>query len=216
MPELDGAAPGPGVAGQARDALPPSALIRELVDALPGDSISLAELVDVFGERAFGLLLIVLVLPTIPPTPVVPVGVTLGSVVMLLAVQVAAGRRRLWLPGSLARRRIGRRLLAGLLERGQPILRAMERPLRPRLGWLAEPWAYRAIGLSAMLMGFLIVLPIPLGNILPGLGVLAIGLGLFARDGLAILLGLALSTLSLAAYAFLAALGIRLLGGLAG
>jgi hypothetical protein len=54
-------------------------------------------------------------------------------------------------------------------------------------------------------MGALIFLPIPLGNVLPALALVLLGLGLAFRDGLAVLLATALAG---AAVVYTAALGM--------
>ena len=62
---------------------------------------------------------------------------------------------------------------------------------------LASPgsrsWTAAAIGL----MAFLVVLPIPFGNLLPALTMMLIGLGLVFRDGVAVVLGLVTAGLAL-------------------
>ena len=52
-----------------------------------------------------------------------------------------------------------------------------------------------ALGI-VFIMAVLIALPIPFGNVLPGLAVLAIALGLAQRDDVAVLAGLVLAVLS--------------------
>jgi hypothetical protein len=68
---------------------------------------------------------------------------------------------------------------------------------KARLGHLAsadrQSWTAAAIGL----MGAIVVLPIPFGNLLPALAVMLIGLGLVFRDGVAVVLGLASAGLAL-------------------
>lgn len=46
-------------------------------------------------------------------------------------------------------------------------------------------------------MAFIVVLPIPLGNLLPALAMMLIGLGLVFRDGVAVVLGLITAVLAL-------------------
>ena len=46
-------------------------------------------------------------------------------------------------------------------------------------------------------MAFIVVLPIPFGNVLPALAMMFIGLGLVLRDGVAIILGMATAGLAL-------------------
>ena len=68
---------------------------------------------------------------------------------------------------------------------------------RARLSHLAaagmRSWTAAAIGL----MAFIVVLPIPFGNLLPALAIMLIGLGLVFRDGLAVVLGMLTAGLAL-------------------
>ena len=51
-------------------------------------------------------------------------------------------------------------------------------------------WERRWIAATIGLMAFIVVMPIPFGNLLPALAVMLIGLGLVFRDGIAVVLGL--------------------------
>jgi hypothetical protein len=71
-----------------------------------------------------------------------------------------------------------------------PFLERIERTIRPRLLPLTGPQAERVIGIVGFSLAIIIFLPIPFGNMLPGLALAILGLGLLERDGLAVLLGL--------------------------
>ena len=79
---------------------------------------------------------------------------------------------------------------------GPPLLRRVERRLRPRASVLTARSGKLALALVMALMGALIALPIPFGNTLPGLSVILMGLGLAADDGLAVLGALILALLA--------------------
>ena len=68
---------------------------------------------------------------------------------------------------------------------------------RARLSHLASAegrsWTAAAIGLMALI----VVMPIPFGNVLPALALMLIGLGLVFRDGVAVVLGLAMAALAM-------------------
>jgi hypothetical protein len=69
---------------------------------------------------------------------------------------------------------------------------------RARLSHLAvarerRSWTAAAIGLMALI----VVMPIPFGNMLPALALMLIGLGLVFRDGVALVLGLAMAGLAM-------------------
>ena len=46
-------------------------------------------------------------------------------------------------------------------------------------------------------MALIVVMPIPFGNVLPALALMLIGLGLVFRDGVAVVLGLAMAALAM-------------------
>ena len=63
-----------------------------------------------------------------------------------------------------------------------------------------------------ILLGATISLPIPLGNFMPALALIAVSLGLIVRDGAAILAGLALTVLAIGWTAALVFAGSELFG----
>ena len=77
-----------------------------------------------------------------------------------------------------------------------PWLARIERLLKPRWLWLVKGNIERFLAAVCVLMAFLLILPIPLGNLPPGFSLLLISLGLIERDGVCVALGLALSVFS--------------------
>ena len=53
------------------------------------------------------------------------------------------------------------------------------------------PSMYSAAGLVCLMLSLVLVLPIPLGNMLPALAICLLALGILERDGLWVLAGLA-------------------------
>jgi hypothetical protein len=64
--------------------------------------------------------------------------------------------------------------------------------MRPRIPILTQGNAERWLGAFCVLLAFLLVLPIPFGNLLPALGILFIALGLIESDGVCVLAGIAI------------------------
>ncbi len=77
-----------------------------------------------------------------------------------------------------------------LVNKSSPYIRKVERILRPRLLFMTSPFADRIVGFFVLLFSSFVLLPIPLSNFIPGLGVLVISFGLLGKDGLVILLGI--------------------------
>src|SRR3569623_488353 len=86
------------------------------------------------------------------------------------------------------------------LKRGLPkVLRWLERAealSRPRLLFLFSAWGQRAIGLVCTVLAVVLILPIPLGNMLPAASVSVLALALVQRDGVLAVFGYVLAALS--------------------
>lgn len=181
---------------------------------LERQSMTLEEALAAMQAGGFALVLAALATPNLLPSPGVPLGIVLGVPLLLLAVQYAGGAARPRFPRRwLADRRLtaifGRSLrwLAPRLRRWQQLAGHRPLPLPERARrWLGGGWI--------ALMAVLIILPVPLGNTLPALSTLLVGLGLFADDRLAAGLGI-LAGLAGFAYAVAAAIGAWHLGSLA-
>ncbi len=166
---------------------PLSAILRDIAE---GDEprVSIAHLMERFGGRAMGALLLVFGLACTLPLP--PGATTLfGAPLLLLAPQLALGRRAPWLPARWRARSIATAELRKGLPRVLPWLERVEAVSRPRLTFLFNPLGQRAVGLVCTVLAFVLILPIPLGNLLPAAAVSVLALALVQRDGLLALLG---------------------------
>ena len=77
-----------------------------------------------------------------------------------------------------------------------PWLTFVERFLRPRLWPLSRLAGERLVGVISLLLGIIIVLPIPLGNGPTAFAVALLGLALSERDGVWLLAGLVVTVAS--------------------
>lgn len=152
-------------------------------------AISLEMLAGALRSRAYGLMLFVFALPTCFPMP--PGIPTLcGLVMILIGVHLVVDRKALWLPGFLARRSIDRSSLRKGVARVLPAIRLIERVSRPRMAFTGRRPGRAAIGLVVVVLGLILLLPIPLvGNIPPGIAAAVIGIGMTERDGVVVLAG---------------------------
>jgi hypothetical protein len=173
---------------------PLSGLITDLIDD-PRETVTLGEVAEEFGSRALGALLFVFAVPNLLPLP--PGSSTiLGAPLLLLAPQVLIGVVGPWLPKKLRQRPLKTASLRILLSRFVGPLQKIERLSRPRLLWLFGPIGDRSIGLICTLLAFVLILPIPLGNLLPAFTIGTMALALFQRDGIIALLGYASAAVS--------------------
>jgi hypothetical protein len=150
--------------------------------------VTIGEIVEAFGRRAFGALLLVFSVPNLLPLP--PGSSTvLGAPLVLLAPQVAIGVRVPWLPKGLKARRMSRPDLRKAFDRLIPWLDRIEQASRPRLTWMFGSLGDRLIGLACTLLALVLILPIPFGNMLPAATVGVLSLALIQRDGVLAIIG---------------------------
>ncbi len=163
--------------------LPPEPRLRDLMTAL--------------GSHASGIFLALIAIPALIPAPGIPFGAVFGTVLTIIACRMAWSGDQHKLPDWLASRPLPPALIRLLTSRGPALLRVVEHRLKPRAGLLVGNVARPPLALVIALMGILIALPIPFGNTLPGFSVILMGLGLTARDGMAVMSALVLALLAL-------------------
>ena len=72
-------------------------LNRYFFEEATGERVTLADILDLAGERIFGFLFVILALPSALPVPAPGYSIPFGIALFVLAVQMAAGRDRPWL-----------------------------------------------------------------------------------------------------------------------
>ncbi|MDP3340954.1 exopolysaccharide biosynthesis protein [Frigidibacter sp.] len=195
--------PAPGSPGEPRGrghrAPPPkkklSLILAELAEDGARERISVADLVQILQARAFGALLLVFALPNVLPAPPGTSGI-LGLPLLYLAAQMMLGKPA-WLPAFISKRSMLREDFGALITRVTPMLMRAERLLVPRLPALSTPLAQQLVGGLCLVLAIVLVLPIPLGNMLPAFAICLIALGILERDGAWILGGSATGLLAL-------------------
>jgi len=175
--------------------LPLSAVLRQLA-AEPGrERVSVRDLFAALGDRALAALLFVFAVPNVLPSPP-GLSTVLGVPLLFLSAQLLLGHKA-WLPDFIARRSMARADFEVLMGRVLPGLERAEKLLKPRLSGLALPPMEYALGFICLMLAVILVLPIPLGNNPPAFAIALIALGILERDGLWVLAGLGVTTLSL-------------------
>jgi hypothetical protein len=166
-----------------------SAMLLALAEDQQRERVSVADLLASLGDRALAALLFVFAFPNVLP---VPPGTSslLGAPLVFLAAQMALDMKP-WLPGVIAQRSMAQADYAALVRRIVPWLARAERLLRPRATALSSGAMESVVGVVCLLLSLVLVMPIPLGNMLPALAICLLALGILERDGLWVLLGLA-------------------------
>jgi hypothetical protein len=184
-------------------------LVRAARDPERTETMAIGEMVDMLGDRSFGWSILLFALVNMIPVP--PGGNMITSIPLLLVTaQMALGYQQVWLPQLITRRRISRKGFQRMVLKLGPVIRPVERMMRPRLPMMFSPAAERALGLFLLLVAFALFMPIPLSGYLPATAILVSGIGLVERDGLVTLAGVALGVVAIAV---VATIGVMIVAG---
>lgn len=149
-----------------------------------GQALSVEQLVARVGDRGFGLLLVVLSLPSALPVPAAGYSIPFGLLLLVLAFQMLAGRTRPVFPRRLEAIQMSSRFAEKLLGGAAWLFQRLEWVIRPRMRWIGQRPGRVLMGLLVMLMAILMLIPIPLTNTFPAFVIFLIGIGLTEEDGL--------------------------------
>lgn len=191
---------------------PVSAIVAAICDGDAEERVSLDDLLQAFGLRAFGLLVLIFALPNGVPAPIAPgLSAVLGAPLLLIGGQMVLGFRTPWFPQSWLRRSFRRGDVARMLRPAIPVITKVERYIQPRLPVVAGYQARRLIGAIVLWNAFLLSLPVPFGNLIPAWAIILTALGQVEHDG-ALVLGGAVATVVATGWVwFLIDVGIDLL-----
>lgn len=181
-----------------------------IAPATPVERILLGQLIEGFGNRAFGALLFIFAVPVALPIAIPGISAVLGAPLLCLSWQLMRGREQPWLPEVMRSRSFRRLDFARMLHRVLPSIRRVERLVGPRLVWMTNRRGERVIGLFAFMLAVVLFLPIPLGNSVPALAIAIMALAILERDGLAAIAG---TLVGLAGIAIVSGVVVGLLKG---
>jgi hypothetical protein len=174
-----------------------AAALRRLAEEHQPSRFSVADLLGALGDQGFGLLILVLALPNAIPGPMIPgFSVPFALAIALLGLQLARGFPVPRLPAWLKRRSMSSDGFRRFVFRTEPLLRRLERWLKPRPSGLTQGPGERLIGTVLIALSAVLVLPVPFGNAPIALAIMVIALGLLEGDGRALTLGLAAGLLA--------------------
>jgi len=163
--------------------------IEGVVNSSSSDRLPISNLIFAMEGLGFGLAILVfafgIVIPLPPPVPGI-----ISLPIVFFSLQMMAGFKSPKLPKKFAKMTIKRSTLAMLVRKSTPYIRKVESVLKPRLSFMISPIAERVVGFFIFVFSTFVLLPMPLSNFIPGLGVLTIAFGLVSKDGLAVLFGI--------------------------
>jgi len=170
----------------------PRKLSEELAELRQRSSeraVTLREVIQLLGGRAYTLLVLLLALPFITPIPLPGLSTPFGLAIALIALRLSLGQRPL-LPRKLQRRELPPGFFQKVFLLAEKTLRFLEKFLRPRLTVLTDTPLLAQLHALLMLIAALVLLlplPIPFTNSFPAWAIILAAAGLLERDGLFIL-----------------------------
>lgn len=166
-------------------------LLRSLVLNTEGEEVTVRELMQAVGRRAYGPVLLLLGFIAISPLTIIPgANWLVAAITLIFAVQIVVGLRTPWLPKSALDFTFKRDLLIKGAAAGEKYAHMVDALVRPRLHFLTASPFVQVVALlcvAAALISFPLGL-VPFGPLLPGLTILLFGLALTGRDGVVVLL----------------------------
>ena len=163
--------------------------------------LPLQALLEHAGNNGFGMIAGMLTMPMMIPLPIPLPGFSalVGVGTILVGCQLAIGYTQPYLPQRIARIELSPSASQTLLKNINRLLQPIERMAKQRLPLFSNSWwGYRISGAclacNALLMS--LPLPIPLTNLLPAYTILFLAIGLLELDGLFILFGYGMTTVT--------------------
>lgn len=171
-------------------------VLDHMDDFTEGKKITLGQIIDSFGDRGYGPLLLAIVLIELLPTGAIPGVPTLVAVlVVLVAGQLLLGRPSPWVPQRLRQKGFSCHQFGTARKKIRPTTRKVDRVIKPRLRQLANPMVSRVIAAVCVLLA--LTMPplelIPFASSIPAAAIGLFGIGLAARDGLIVLIASAIT-----------------------
>lgn len=146
------------------------------------EKLTIGDISRALKDRGFGALMILLCAPNLI---IMPPGVStvFGLPMMFVAFQLVIGYKKPLLPAAIRYREVSIGTFRAIIDRIEPWIVKFEKLALPRWWLLPQRVAERIVGGISLLMGVMLILPIPLGNFVPAVAVILMCLGLGERDG---------------------------------
>lgn len=173
-----------------------SDILKEVADTNNNDNdkVTLFDIKTALHERGFGILIIIFSLPLSVPIPVPPGYTTILSIPLILfSLQLLFGFDSPWMPNWLERKSFQRSTLALVVEKTSPILKKIEKFMKPRMSFIFLGPGEKILAFMMLLCALSIAIPLPLTNFIPAIGTTLISLGIMSKDGFLSIIGVLVS-----------------------
>lgn len=175
---------------------PLESIVDEAIDQSEDGRVTLRALLEAWGDRSYGPLFILLGFFAGTPLAVIPgAAAVVGVLISLLAAEMLLGLKHPWLPGWAMRRSVGQKSLREARARAAKPLAVIDHLITERWTWAAGEAMRRLAALAVALLG-LAMIPFdaaPFVVAIPAWTVVVFGVAITARDGLVMIVALALT-----------------------
>lgn len=168
-------------------------ILERLEDLQGSGKITMGELVKTIGQVSFAPLLIIPAIALATPLSGIPLfSSIMGIIIFLVSVQMIIRREHLWLPNWLLNLQTNRKYVRTAFEKVRPFVAWLDRRTQSRLTILTHRPLVFVPQLICLLSGlFLPILEfVPFSSSMVGVAVALLGIGMFARDGVVLMLAL--------------------------
>jgi len=162
--------------------LPLGETLKQLLETDDERGLSIREITGAVGEKGFGLVLIILSLPSALPVPAPGYSIPFGIAMAIIAAQMIIGRKKIWLPQRISNYRINQKLIKKAVNSN--FLARVEKLIKPRLRFLHSKFGHSLLSIIILIMAIFMMIPIPGTNTLPAMAIFAIGISMVEEDGL--------------------------------
>lgn len=146
--------------------------------------ILVAGVIDAAADRGLGLALFLTAFPAIVPFLPPGASMVVGLLVIVVAVQMIGGARKVWLPRRIRNYVFSEKASESLLKKVQAWDSRLARFSHPRWAPMTGRVSTILVSLPVIGNGLILFLPLPFLNTLPALAIMAVGIGFVNRDGL--------------------------------
>lgn len=173
---------------------PASVILQDLHERAPPDTFTLNWLMGSLQTSSFGLIILLLAFAGAAPG----ICVIAGLLLLIPAGQMIIGRPSPVFPRWVSERPLKTKHLRAVVEHAVPILKHIEKVVRPRHSSPPQ-LTRRIVGTCVALLSVrLLLVPLPLSNVLPAFVIAVIALAYIEEDGLVLSIGLLAGFLMLA------------------
>jgi hypothetical protein len=162
----------------------------DATDSEGNDSISMQDIVTALKERGFGLLIILLSLPSAIPGVPPPIPSIFAMPVAVLTIQMMMRYSLPKLPEVINRKTVKRSQLNAMVAKFHSYLRHTDFLIKPRIKFLTSPRNEPMIGAIMFFFTLIVIIPLPLTNSVPSIATIIMSVGIISRDGLFLIAGI--------------------------